>query len=138
MLLKINGSENMIGEYDRSLGAGLDLKSTESVTLEPLRVTLVGLGIRTEFSEDYVALLRGRSGLALRGLQVLGGVIDASYRGEWKAILLNTHRVPIEIKAGDRVCQAIFVAVPKLNLTFDENLADSVRGVRGFGSSDQG
>jgi dUTP pyrophosphatase len=78
-----------------------------------------------------------RSGLAAKhGVDVLAGVVDSSYRGEVKVVLLNTDRHnTFHIEKGDRIAQIIIEA--HLNLPFVERdgLSDSGRGSGGFGST---
>lgn len=82
-----------------------------------------------------------RSGLALKnGIIAIGGIIDNDYRGELKIILLNTSKEDYIVYPGDKIAQvelpfpyqAEFKAISKEE--FDE-LADTSRGVGGFGSS---
>ncbi len=55
--------------------------------------TLVPTGVFTHFSKNLVALIKEKSGLALKGLEVKGGVIDADYRKEWGVIARNPTQV---------------------------------------------
>ena len=115
--------------------AGLDLHSNETIVVHPQWIQKIKLGIATAFPETYVGLLRDRSGLASRGLHVLAGVIDSSYRGEWIATVANLGLEPIEINRFDRICQCIFVPRFHLQITPTDNLPESLRGSSGFGSS---
>ena len=71
--------------------AGLDIRIAEPVVLAPGEVKMVRCGFATEFPSPWVALLRDRSGHGKRGIHVLGGVIDANFRGEWHVILANVN-----------------------------------------------
>jgi dUTP pyrophosphatase len=62
------------------------------------------------------------------------GTIDPGYRGELSVILLNLGREPYTIRAGDRIAQMILARYEAVEWV-DEELADSARGQRGFGSS---
>ena len=116
--------------------AALDLCGVETVILEPMARAAIGIGWSIEFPSGYVGRILPRSGLALHhGLQVLGGVIDSNYRGEWKVILINLGSDPVELKAGDRIAQAVFYPVATIQLTEVEELTDSTRGGDGFGST---
>ena len=119
--------------------AGLDLHAVGSGVIPPKCLAVVHLGICTEFSPTYVAYLKDRSGMAAKGLHLFGGVIDSSYRGEWKAVIYNSGCTPYHITAGDRVCQAVFHSVFHLQISeVNENTTDlspSVRGQGGFGST---
>lgn len=52
-------------------------------------------GVRTRFSPTLVAFIKEKSGLALKGLEIKGGVIDADYRDEWKVIA----RCPLQLQS---------------------------------------
>ena len=116
--------------------AGLDLHSAMDTIILPGERRAVNTDIFCSFSPSFACLFRGRSGLAFKqGIQVLGGVIDSSYRGEWKVILLNTGKNPFHIQYGDRIAQAIFVKIEHPNVVEVGCLPESIRGTKGFGSS---
>ena len=66
---------------------------------------------------------------------------DVEYRvvrpsGEIRVILLNTDRLePFEVHAGDRIAQLLFLPVTEATLSVSDDLEDTHRGGRGFGSS---
>lgn len=76
-----------------------------------------------------------RSGLALKGLSVGGGIIDADYRGEIKVILRNSSDMPIRITKGMRIAQIIILPYICVELMRVNKLDDTERGEKGFGSS---
>ena len=64
------------------------------------------------------------------------GLVDSGYRGELQVILLNTDpREPFVVEAGMRIAQLVVVEVPGIEPVEVDELPDSERGVRGFGSS---
>jgi len=60
--------------------------------------------------------------------------IDPGYRGELKVILLNLGKAPYEIRAGDRIAQMVVAKYEAIEWQ-EADLAESVRGIGGFGSS---
>jgi dUTP pyrophosphatase len=117
--------------------AGLDIRSIEGAVLIPNVPIAVATGLAFEIPPGYEMQLRPRSGLALKYALTLANspaTIDPGYRGELKVILLNLGKQPYEIQAGDRIAQMV---VSKYEaVTWEEgDLADSGRGVGGFGSS---
>lgn len=112
-----------------------DLYAVESVVLEPASTQSVPTGIALEFPSTHGALVEDRSGLAMRGLTTLAGVIDPGYRGEIKVVVTNLSPVSVEIKAGDRVAQLRIVQ--RIEAEFEEvtELAEAPRGAGGFGST---
>jgi dUTP pyrophosphatase len=62
--------------------------------------------------------------------------VDSGYRGEIRVALLNTDtREPFVVEPGMRIAQLVVLPVPELEPLEVEELPESERGVRGFGSS---
>jgi len=61
-------------------------------------------------------------------------VLDSGYRGELKVILMNLGKETYEVKKGQKVAQLVIKKVEKPEI-IEENLRDTERGQRGFGSS---
>ncbi len=117
--------------------AGMDLHSVEAVTLGPGEMKLVATGLAIELPAGYEAQIRPRSGLALKHSITLPNspaTIDPGYRGEIRVILLNLGREPFQISPGERIAQMIIARYEAIEWEEGE-LADSVRGEGGFGSS---
>jgi dUTP pyrophosphatase len=125
-----------VGEYG-DLAA--DLYATTDARLEPAGQTgstvAVSTGIALEFPTTHGALVEDRSGLAVRGVTTLAGVIDPGYRGEIKIVMTNLNASPVEIKSGDRIAQLRIVQ--RIEATFTEvaELGEAARGAGGFGST---
>lgn len=119
--------------------AGLDLVACSRVELGPGERARVPTGIAVAIPEGYAGFVQPRSGLAARhGLTVVNapGLIDSGYRGEIEVVLLNTDREHVFVaEPGDRIAQLVVLAVPVLTLCEVDELPDSERGARGFGSS---
>ena len=119
--------------------AGLDLSACEPVELGPGERAVVGTGLAVAIPEGYAGFVQPRSGLASRhGISVVNapGLIDSGYRGEIRVVLLNTdRREAFVVEPGMRIAQLVVLAVPQLELVETEELPESERGVRGFGSS---
>ena len=119
--------------------AGFDLTSRERVELEPGARAVVGTGIAVAIPPGHAGLVLPRSGLAAEhGLGKVNapGLIDEGYRGEVKVILLNTDRSErFVVEPGMRIAQLVVLPVPELDPVEVEELPETERGVRGFGSS---
>jgi dUTP pyrophosphatase len=117
--------------------AGMDVRTIEAVLLEPNVPAALATGLALEIPSGYEVQIRPRSGLALKHAITLPNApatIDPGYRGELKVILLNLGKVPYEIHAGDRVAQLVVARYEAVEWEEGE-LAESARGVGGFGSS---
>ena len=112
-----------------------DLYAVSAWTLEPGETVAIPTGLALGFPPEYGALVEDRSGLALRGLTTLAGVIDPGYRGEIKVVLTNLAAIPQSIAPGDRIAQLRLVR--RIEATFEvvELLEETVRGGGGFGST---
>lgn len=119
--------------------AGLDLAACDHVRLAPGERSLVGTGLAVAVPEGYAGLVVPRSGLASRhGLSIVNtpGIVDAGYRGEVKIVLLNTDREQaFTVEPGMRVAQLVLVPVLAVAVLEVDELPESDRGERGFGSS---
>jgi len=119
--------------------AGLDLSSCERVELGPGERTLVPTGLAVAIPEGYAGFVQPRSGLAARhGISIVNtpGLVDSGYRGELLVNLVNTDRdEAFVVERGMRIAQLVIVPVPEVEVVEVEELPESERGVRGFGST---
>jgi dUTP pyrophosphatase len=119
--------------------AGLDLAACERVELGPGERATVGTGLAVAIPEGYAGFVQPRSGLASRhGITIVNtpGLVDSGYRGELRVVLLNTDaRETFVVEPGMRIAQLVVLAVPGVEAVEVEELPESERGVRGFGSS---
>ena len=124
--------------YAKSGDAGLDLRASESVTLEPGERRLVPTGLAVAIPEGHAGFVLPRSGLAMhKGVTVLNapGLIDSGYRGEIKVLLINHGAEAVSIDRGERIAQLVVQPVARARLVEEERLPDSARGEGGFGST---
>lgn len=121
----------------KSSDAGYDLCASEAGTVNVGGRRLIGTGIAVAIPEGYVGYIKPRSGLAnKRGINILGGVIDAGYRGEVKVILHNTDRnFPFTYREGDRIAQLVVQPVMDVQWREVTALPESERALGGFGST---
>ena len=115
---------------------GVDLKASENIELPPKELKVVRTGVKAEIPFGYVGLLKDRSSLASKGLMSFGGVIDSGYRGEIKALLINTGDETMKFKRGDRIIQLITARIDTTVYYHKGEPDDETdRGENGFGSS---
>ena len=118
-----------------------DLFAAVAATLAPAgqpgSIVALRTGLALELPATHGALVEDRSGLALRGLTTLAGVIDPGYRGELKVLLANLALEPQIIAPGHRIAQLRIVH--RIQAAFEEvdTLAEAPRGDAGFGSTGQ-
>lgn len=112
--------------------------NTDEYQLKPLERVLCPLGFATAIPLGYYAAVVPRSGLALwDGITILNtpGTVDAGYRNEWAAIVVNVSNQPVILHLGQKICQFILRKLEYFE--FDEvlELPISDRGLGGFGST---
>lgn len=134
----INKSGYGLPAYETHEAAGMDVHAAlkEPVTLGPLERTLVPTGLYVQLPAGYQIEMRPRSGLALRhGLSLVNtpGTVDADYRGEIGAIVINLSNEPYTINPGERICQ--MVVTPYVHIAWEpvHELDRTVRGDGAFG-----
>ena len=115
--------------------AGLDLRAPETITIKPGEARKIATGICLKIPKGYYGKIFDRSSNAIRKLMVVAGVIDAEFVGELSVILLNMNISDIIINKEDKFCQIVIMRVENLNLCETNELENTVRGDRCFGSS---
>ena len=154
--------DTKIPTYARVGDAGMDIYSTEEVTLAPGEKKLIGTGIKVAIPEGYEIEVVPKSGIALRtGLKISNspGTIDSGYRDEIKVIIENSepsikdieytfddnknpviksilHGKSYTIEKGQKIAQIILKEVPMINFQEVKNISE-ISGDRGggFGST---
>jgi dUTP pyrophosphatase len=125
--------------------AGFDLYALEDYELKTGVPVKVKTGIAVEIPNGYVGEIWDRSSMGSKGIKVLGGVIDSSYRGELMVVLINLEMVHDiargpgytvkKVSKGDKIAQLLTKRVPHVTMTEVAELSSSDRGEAGFGSS---
>lgn len=144
-------------KYAHEGDAGMDVFALEDSYLEYGTPRIVRTGIAAEIPDGYELQVRARSGLAVKGVEVVNGpgTVDSKYRGEIGVILrfinyeddrtVDVHgttiaigRIPCrgyEIKKGDKIAQIVLAPVTFADPYEVEELSETDRGTGGFGST---
>ena len=119
--------------------AGLDLAACDRHVLPPGERALVGTGWAVAIPNGHAGFVLPRSGLAVAyGITIVNapGLVDSGYRGELQVVLHNTDREErFVVEPGMRIAQLVVLPVAGVELVEHDELPESERGVRGFGSS---
>ena len=116
--------------------AGLDLFTLAEVKIEPGQIGQIRSGVAMAIPEGYVGLCWDKSGLSHKfGLKVLGGVIDAGFRGELVLSLINLGRASYTFAKHDKVMQLLIQPVARMEVEETDTLSDTSRGHGGWGST---
>lgn len=142
-ILKVfKGDTEVIGERFEKIQKAFEEKG--SIKLRAFERVLFDTGLQIADIEHKIAdtmielQVRSRSGIALKqGLIVANqpGTIDEDYRGTIGVILMNSTPFLSEIKKGERIAQIVPGYVPAYKISFTEEVAETERGNKGFGSS---
>lgn len=135
-----NASDLPMPHYATEQSAGLDLPAAieNDIILKSGETKIIPTGIAIALPAGTEAQIRPRSGLAAKhSITVLNtpGTIDADYRGEIKAILINHSNEDFTITRGMRIAQMVIAKYE--HVKFDEvtSLDETQRGASGFGST---
>ena len=115
--------------------AGYDMHSVEAVTIYPGMWKTICLGFAAELPYATYCQLKDRSSMASKGLVIYAGVMDPSYRGEWKVLMHNISRRNVGIGRGDKVCQGVIRRFANPVPSWVDELTETGRGEGGFGST---
>ena len=134
----VNRSGHSLPTYETTQAAGMDVHARleAPVTLMPMERALIPTGLRIALPEGYECQMRPRSGLALKsGITLVNtpGTVDADYRGEIGAILINLSDKPFTINDGERICQMVVTRYSQVEWEPAEQLEATRRGDGGFG-----
>lgn len=140
-IFKLNkGLPDPIQAYD--FDSGFDLHSRINLKIPPGEVALIPCGVVLILPDFVECQIRGRSGLAKKGILTHFGTVDSQFRGEIGPILYNTTSKDFNIRVGDRICQAVIspkwsppVPIEKIKLLEVDSFDETSRGEKGFGSS---
>lgn len=125
-----------IPSYAHPGDAGMDFYTREQVVIEPGQAGTLPTGIAMEIPEGYVGLVWEKSGLAFKhGIQLLGGVIDAGFRGEITMRAYNTSDATHVFEMGDKIAQMLIQPVHQVQFEEVEDLSDTSRGEGREGST---
>jgi dUTP pyrophosphatase len=138
MKLKIKklNQEATLPNYAHENDAGFDLFSVETIEIAPMFRVQVSTGLAMEIPDGFVGLIWDKSGLSHKhGLKILGGVIDAGYRGEIKIGIINLDTEKYILEKGHKVAQMIIQKRELCEIEEVDELSDTLRGEGGFGST---
>lgn len=139
---RMNGVElghAKLPERSTAVSAGYDFFNPERVRIEPNEIKYVKTGIKAAFPEGEMLMLCNRSSNPKKKGLVLAngvGIVDSDYynnpdnEGEIAFAFMNINRYIVEIDAGEKLGQGIFV---KFGIVDDDN-AEGIR-TGGFGST---
>jgi dUTP pyrophosphatase len=116
--------------------AAFDMFAKEEVTLKSGERQAIPTGLALEIPEGYVGLIWDKSGIGIKeGIKTLGGVVDATYRGEIMVGMVNLSDKEYTFERGHKVAQMIIQKKEDVQIDIVDALCESERGIDGFGST---
>ena len=116
----------------------MDLANVDSVVTDPGKTAIIPTGLAVSIPKGFEIQIRPRSGLAAKqSITVLNtpGTIDSDYRGEIKIILINLGQKQFKVEKGARIAQMVMCPIIQAEIEETEDLIETNRGSRGFGST---
>ena len=159
---RLNERVKLPSKRDEDAGFDIYCDSTENIILKPNETKFFTTGLRSAFPSNYWIEIKERGSTGAVGLSVRSGVIDSGYRGEWKIMLTNVNKYPVEFSHDvDKVtyikgkifknkikkviypltkaiAQAVVIPLPTIQCYCDKDMVDgakSNRGETGWGAS---
>ena len=127
--------EAKLPAYAHRGDAGFDLFACVDHDLVPGEVKAISTGIQMAIPAGFVGLVWDKSGISLKGVHRLAGVVDAGYRGEVQVVLVNLSREPYPVRKGMKIAQMLIQPVQTVEIEEAAELDDTTRGEGGFGST---
>lgn len=124
--------------YEHLTDSGADCLASldKEVVLKAGGFVKIPLGFALGLPEGFEVQVRPRSGLAAKnGIFCHFGTIDEGYRGELAAIMFNHSEDDFVIKEGTKLCQMVIAPVWRAEFCIVDELDETERGSKGFGSS---
>lgn len=116
--------------------AGQDITANDDYIIYPYNSESISTGLRVNIAEGYVGLVWSRSGLSFNSnIETGAGCIDSGYTGEVKVKLYNNGEGQLSIQKGDRIAQLITLPVDTSDYEQVDELINTKRGDKGFGST---
>lgn len=124
-----------IPERAHNTDAGLDLKSPICIEIPARSSAVIDTGVHVDLPIGTVGFLKSKSGLNVNHDITSDGVIDVGYTGSIKVKLYNHGIVPYQVLRGDKITQLVVVECHFPDVEIVEELDDTERGNKGFGST---
>lgn len=118
-----------------STDAGLDIYSREDKVVPARGSAVFNTGVHVELPPSTMGEIRSKSGLNVKHNITSTGTIDVGYVGSIVVKLYNHGDNDYIVRAGDKISQLVVTPIIIPTLKFVDELEDTERGDKGFGSS---
>lgn len=115
--------------------AGWDLYAMEGQIVPAKESAIFDTGVHVALPYRTAGLLVSKSGLNMKHGITSTGLIDPDYKGSIRVKLYNNSGYDYKVEAGDKISQMMIVPYIGVTLQEVDDLGESERGEKGFGSS---
>ncbi|KAG6500563.1 hypothetical protein ZIOFF_040411 [Zingiber officinale] len=133
--VKIISSTTILPQRKTEGSAGYDLAINREQFVPKKDRSLLTTSICIQIPKGTYARVTPRSSVALRGLIIMGGVIDEDYHGEVKIIAYNITNKHVYLQKHECIAQIILEKITTPDVVEVTCLEPTERGVQGFGST---
>lgn len=130
-----------IPEYKTAGAVAFDIAIVEDVSIPARSMILARTGLIINVPDDHALILASRSSNPMKkGIDLSNsiGIVDSDFCGpndEIHLVISNLTDTTVELKAGDRVAQGLFVPITRPTFVETEQMQAPDRG--GFGTTGQ-
>ena len=138
MILKVKKivEEAKLPTHGHPGDAGMDFFALEEVVFLPGKQNRVRTGVAVEIPAGCVGLIWDKSSVSFNlGLKIMGGVIDAGFRGELTMSLFNTSDKEVVLEKGQKIAQMIIQKFEDCDILEVDAISETVRGEGREGST---
>ena len=147
---KKNDVDAIIPKKGKEGDAGFDLFTLNDAIIEPHQTIVIPTGISVQLETNQEATIRPRSGITLKGcegclcgntttkkpyIRVQLGTLDSNYRGDIGIIVYNQEDSRVFIPAKTKLAQMVVSLISTDEVVIVDELDESDRGEKGFGST---
>ena len=115
--------------------AGLDIRALRGGLVRAHKSKVFHTGVHIQLPHNTCGLMVSKSGLMVNGDITSTGLIDEPYRGEIVVKLFNHGDQDYMVNRGDKIGQLVVVPCMYVDCELVDELDESDRGERGFGST---
>lgn len=127
----------ILPKYNNPGDSGMDFYTPIEFALAPGCSMLIPLDLAFELPEGYGMNVRPTSGNTVKtSMRVQLGTVDNGYRGNLGIMIDNIGKETIHFERGRKIAQGVLVKEPQAKIIEVDELSESVRGNKGYGSSD--
>lgn len=117
------------------LDAGYDLFSREDAIVYAGDSWTFDTGVHMEIPQGYVGDVKSKSGMLMKYGIITDGTVDAGYTGSIRVKLFNLSNCAVSIVKGQKIAQLVIKKIMTPALEVVDELEETERGDRGFGST---